>query len=158
MAFAVDFRMYMPEDSRGDLVRRIQDAPIEHAQAVLAAYDLLGRLHEKGILDLLNGLLSAGDTVVNHLVNVVSSRQAVTALRIGLILNNLLDSFDADKLHNLFSEAHQEPPSLVALAQQALSKDARRGIAATVGLLQLFGAALHATQTEDNGSSTSTSR
>ena len=155
MAFAVDFRMYLPEDSRGDLVRRIQDAPIEHAQAVLAAYDLLGRLHERGILDLLNGLVSAGDTVVNHIVELISTPQAVTALRTGLILSGLLKSFDADRLHDLFAKSAQEPPSLFAIARQVLSKDARRGVAAGVGLLQLFGAALQAAQTEHRGSNTS---
>jgi hypothetical protein len=91
MAVAVDFREFAPVDSRGDLVRRVEQAPIEHAEAVLAAYDLLQRLHKKGLLDLLNGLLSAGDTVVNHVVDVVSSKEMVTALRIGLIFSNLLD-------------------------------------------------------------------
>jgi hypothetical protein len=158
MAFAVDFRMYMPEDSRGDLVRRIQDAPIEHAQAVLAAYDLLGRLHEKGILDLLNGLLSAGDRVVNHVAELISAPQAVTALRTGLIFSDLLRSFDAGKLHDLLAKADQEPPSLFALVRQALSRDARHGIAASVGILQLFGAALHAAQAEHRSSNPSKSR
>lgn len=158
MALAVGFRMYMPEDSRGDLVRKIQDAPIEHAQAILAAYELLGRLHEKGILDLLNGLLSAGDTVVNHVVELVASAEAVNALRIGLAFSGLLRSFDTDKLHAVLAQRDQEPPSLIAISKQALSKDARRGIAAGVGLLQLFGAALRAFQANDRGPSTSTSR
>jgi hypothetical protein len=58
MAVAVDFRDFKPVDSREDLIRRVEQAPIEHAAAVLAAYDLLQLLHEKGLLDLLNGLLS----------------------------------------------------------------------------------------------------
>jgi hypothetical protein len=37
---------------------------------VLAAYELLQRLHEKGMIDLLGGLLSAGETVVEHIVDV----------------------------------------------------------------------------------------
>lgn len=148
MAIAVDFRMYMPEDSRADLVRRIEEAPIEHARAVLAAYELLGRLHEDGILDLLNGLLSAGDTVVKHVVDLIGTPQAVTALRTGLIFSGLLDSLDADKLHNIFANPDQKPPSLLAIARQAFSKDARRGIAAGVGVLQIFGAALQASRAE----------
>jgi hypothetical protein len=56
MAIAVDFREFTPADSREDLIRRVEQAPVEHAEAVLAAYDLLQRLHEKGLLDLLNGL------------------------------------------------------------------------------------------------------
>jgi hypothetical protein len=83
MTIAVDFREFTPADSREDLIRRVEQAPVEHAEAVLVAYDLLHRLHEKGLLDLLNWLFSAGDTVVNHVVDVVSSKEVVTALRIG---------------------------------------------------------------------------
>jgi uncharacterized protein YjgD (DUF1641 family) len=85
MAIAVDFRTFTPKDSRQDLIRRVESAPVEHAEAVLAAYDLLQRMHEKGLIDLLNGLSSAGDTVVNHVVAVISSKEMVTALRIGLL-------------------------------------------------------------------------
>jgi uncharacterized protein YjgD (DUF1641 family) len=148
MAVAVDFREFKPVDSRADLVRRVERAPIEHAEAVLATYDLLQRLHEKGLLDLLNGLLSAGDTVVEHVVDVVSSKEMVTALRIGLIFSNLLNSIDADALHAVVAGAGKETPSLLALGKQAASKDARRGLATAVGLLNLFGAALNKQQIE----------
>jgi uncharacterized protein YjgD (DUF1641 family) len=151
MAVAVDFREFKPVDSRGDLIRRVEQAPIEHAEAVLAAYDLLQRLHEKGLLDLLNGLLSAGDTVVDHVVDVVSSTEMVTALRIGLIFSNLLSSIDADALHAVVAGAGKETPSFLALGKQAASKDARRGLATAVGLLNVLGAALGKQQTEEPG-------
>jgi uncharacterized protein YjgD (DUF1641 family) len=118
---------------------------------VLATYDLLQRLHEKGLLDLLNGLLSAGDTVVNHVVDLVSSKGMVTALRIGLIFSNLLSSIDADALHGVLAGAGKEPPSLLALGKQAASKDARRGMAAAVGLLNVFGAALSKQKSDKQG-------
>jgi uncharacterized protein YjgD (DUF1641 family) len=151
MAIAVDFREFTPVDSRGDLIRRVEQAPIEHAEAVLAAFDLLQRLHEKGLLDLLNGLLSAGDTVVDHVVDVVSSKEMVTALRIGLMFSNLLTQIDADALHAMIEEAGKETPSLLALGKQAASKDARRGLATAVGLLNVFGAALSKQQIEKHG-------
>jgi uncharacterized protein YjgD (DUF1641 family) len=149
MAVAVDFRKYAPEDSRGDLMRRIEDAPVEHAQAVLAAYDLLERLHEKGILDLLIGLLSAGDTVVNQVVNAVSTPEAVAALRAGLIFGGLLKSVDANRLHEIFAEAGGQPPSLLSLARQAGSENSRRGLALVFKLLDLFGEALKESQLGD---------
>jgi uncharacterized protein YjgD (DUF1641 family) len=151
MAVAVDFRDFKPVDSREDLIRRVEQAPIEHAAAVLAAYDLLQLLHEKGLLDLLNGLLSAGDTVVNRLVDVVSSKELVTALRIGLMFINLLSSIDADALHAVLAGAGKETPSLLALGKEAASKDARRGLATAVRLLNVLGAALSKPQTEKNG-------
>ena len=144
MAVAVGFREFTPRNSREDLIRKVEQAPVAHAEAVLAAYDLLQRLHEKGMIDLLSGLLSAGDTVVERLVDVISSREMVTALRIALIFSNLLSSIDPDKLHAVISNAGKDAPSLLAIGKQATSKDARRGMAAAVGLLNVFGEALNA--------------
>jgi len=144
MAVAVDYREFTPRNSREDLIRKVEQAPVAHAEAVLAAYDLLQRLHEKGMIDLLSGLLSAGDTVVERLVDVISSREMVTALRIALIFSNLLSSIDPDKLHGVISNAGKDAPSLLAIGKQATSKDARRGMAAAVGLLNVFGEALNA--------------
>jgi uncharacterized protein YjgD (DUF1641 family) len=151
MAVAVDFRDFTPVDSRGDLIRRVEQAPIEHAEALLATYDLLQRMHQKGLIDLLNGVLSAGDTIVNRVVDVVSSKEMITALRIGLMFGNLLSLIDADALHTVFAESGKATPSLLTLGKQAASKDARRGIATAVGLLNVFGAALGKQQTEKNG-------
>jgi len=146
MAKAVDFREFTPRNSREDLVRKVVQAPAEHAEAVVAAYDLLQRLHEKGMIDLLNGLLSAGETVVDRVVDVIGSKEMVTALRIMLIFSNLLSSIDPDKLHAVISNSGRNAPSLLAIGKQATSKDARRGMAAAVGLLTAFGEALNAQQ------------
>jgi uncharacterized protein YjgD (DUF1641 family) len=151
MAIAVDFREFQPVDRREDLIRRVEQAPVEHAEAVLATYDLLQRLHEKGLLDLINGLLSAGDTVVNHVVDVVSSKEMVTALRIALIFSNLLSSIDPDQLHAVIAGDGQETPSLFALGKQAASKDSRQGLAVAIGLVKLLGAALNKQQATKNG-------
>ena len=144
MAQAVAFRKFTPRNSRDDLIRKVEQAPVEHAEAVLAAYDLLQRLHEKGLIDLLNGLLSAGDTVVDRLVDVISSKEMVTALRITLILGDLLSSIDADKLRTVVSAARKEAPSLLTIGKQAISKDARRSMAMAVGLLNVVGDAINA--------------
>jgi hypothetical protein len=95
----------------------------------------------------LNGLLSAGDTVVNRVVDVFSSKEMITALPIGLTVSNLLSLIDADALHAVIAESGK----LLALGKQATSKDARRGLATAVGLLNVFGAALSKQQTEKNG-------
>src|SRR6201996_2604152 len=144
MAKAVPFREFTPRNSRDDLIRKVDQAPVEHAEAVLAAYDLLQRLHEKGLIDLLNGLLSAADTVVDRVVDVISSKEMVTALRVALILGDLLSSIDADKLHAVVSNSRTQAPSLLAIGKQAISKDARRSMALTVGLLNVIGEALNA--------------
>jgi uncharacterized protein YjgD (DUF1641 family) len=143
MAKAVEFRESTPRNSRDDLIRKVEQAPVEHAEAVLAAYDLLQRLHENGLIDLLNGLLSAGDTVVDRVVDVISSKEMVTALRITLILGDLLSSIDPDKLRVVVSNARQETPSLLTIGKQAISRDARRSIAMAVGIFNVLGDALN---------------
>ena len=142
MAVAVDFRSFTPVDARVDLIKKVEGAPVEHAEAVLSAYELLQQLHEKGILELLTGLLAAGDTVVNHVVGVISSPQAVTATRLGLMMVNLLGSIDANKISAALAAGSKEPPSLLAIGKQATSKEARSAMAVGLGLLTAFGEAL----------------
>jgi hypothetical protein len=60
----------------------------------------------------------------------------------------LLSSIDPDKLHAVISNAGNGAPSLLVIGKQPTSKDARRGIAAAVGLLHVFGEALSAQQAE----------
>ena len=147
MAVAVDFREFRPVDARNDLIRRVEQAPVEHAEAILSAYELLQQLHEKGMLNLLTGVLSAGETVVDHVVDVISSKEMVNMLRMGLIFSNLLSSIDPDKLSSVIAQAGKEPPSLLAIGKQATSKEARRAIGIALVLLNVVGAALEKPQT-----------
>lgn len=142
MAVAVDFRTFQPVDSREDLIRRVQEAPAEHAEAILAVYELLQKLHEKDILNLLIGMLTASDTVVNHVVGLINSPEAITALRTVLMLGNLLKNVDADKLHAALNNGSEKPPSLLSLGKQATSKESRRAMATGLALLNLFGETL----------------
>jgi uncharacterized protein YjgD (DUF1641 family) len=148
MAVAVDFREFKPADSREDLIRRVERAPVEHAEAILAAYDVLQKLHEKDVLNLINGLLSAGDTVVNHVVDLISSKEMVTALRVTLIFSRLLSSIDPDQLHAALTDSGKEPSSLLTIGKQAMSKDARRALGTVVGLMNVLGAALNQQSTD----------
>jgi uncharacterized protein YjgD (DUF1641 family) len=142
MAVAVESHTYTPPDSRLDLVRRIESAPREHAEAVLEAYDVLQRLHDTGALGLVNGLLSAEDTVIAKVTDIVSSKQAVTALRIAMILGTALTSIDADRVHAAVKEAETRTPSLWKLLRTACSKEVRQAAGLGLSLAQIFGASL----------------
>jgi uncharacterized protein YjgD (DUF1641 family) len=142
MAVAVEFRNYTPPDSRLDLLRRIESAPKEHAAAVLEAYDVLQRLHDAGVLGLVNGLLSAEDTVIEKVTDVVSSKQVVTALRIAMILGSALTSIDADSVHAAVAESVTRTPSLWKLLRTACSKEVRKVVGLGLSLAQVFGASL----------------
>ena len=142
MAMAVDFREFTPNNSRNDLIRRLEQAPEEHVEALLSTYDLLQRMHDRGLIDVASGLLSASDTVVERCADIAGSREGVNALRVTFMLINLLGALDVNQMHALLSNGDNKPPSLLKLGRDAMSSDARRGMAAAVGLLNVFGAAL----------------
>lgn len=144
MAQPVPFHDFTPQNSRHDLLRRLEAAPAEHVEAILSAYELLQRLHEKGLLDLAIGFLSASDTVVARAVDVASSKQAVAAIRVLLIASDALERIDADRIHALLSPSAQPPRSLWTILRQAMSRDCRRAFGVAVSLLSVFGAALSA--------------
>ena len=146
MGMPVEFREFTPKNSRNDLMRRLEQAPEEHVEALLAAYDLLQRMHEKGLIDIASGLLSASDTVMDKVADVASSTEVVNALRAVLMFTNLLKTLDMERMHVLISAPESKPPSLWALGRQAMSQDARVGLATAVGLLNVFGAALRKPQ------------
>lgn len=146
MGMPVEFREFTPKNSRNDLMRRLEQAPEEHVEALLAAYDLLQRMHEKGLIDIASGLLSASDTVMDKVADVASSTEVVNALRAVLMFTNLLKTLDMERMHVLISAPESKPPSLWALGRQAMSEDARVGMATAVGLLNVFGAALRKQQ------------
>ena len=81
---------------------------------------------------------------LDRVADVVSSKEAISVLRIALIFGRLLTSIDPDKLNAVLSNASKETPSLLSIGKQATSKDARRGMAAAVGLLNVLGEALNA--------------
>jgi uncharacterized protein YjgD (DUF1641 family) len=99
-------------------------------------------MHDKGLLDVANGLLSAGDTVVEKVTDVVSSKQAVNALRVALMFSNLLGTIDPDAVHKLLMPEKNDPPSLWQIMKQATGKEARAGLAASIGLLKVLGGAI----------------
>jgi uncharacterized protein YjgD (DUF1641 family) len=146
MAVAVEFRTYTPPDSRLDLVRRIESAPREHAEAILEAYDVLQRLHDAGALALVSGLLSAENTVIDKVADVASSKQAVTALRIAMILGGVLTSLDADSVHAAVAEAETRTPSLWQILRTACSREVRKAAGLGVALARVFGASLLAAE------------
>ena len=142
MAVAVEFRKFQPKDSREDLVRRVEAAPLEHAEAVLAAYGVLEKLHEADVLSLLSGLLGAKNMVVDRAADVVSSTEMVNLLRITLMAGGLLKNLNPDDLQGVLHESRAEPPSMFQILKRMTSKDARRALGAMGGLLNILGAAL----------------
>jgi len=141
MAQAVAFRKFTPENSRDDLARRIREASADHAEAILAAFALLEKLHDAGLLSLASGLISAGDTIIERLADVADSQQAVTALRTGLIFGSVLKTLDADELHQAI-QVGEKDASLWRILKGLTTKESRQVAMIGVNLLNVIGKAL----------------
>jgi hypothetical protein len=44
---------FSPRDPAAELRSKLQNAPAEHAEALLAAYEVLRAMHDQGVLDIL---------------------------------------------------------------------------------------------------------
>ena len=141
MAQPVGFRKFTPENSREDLARRIREAPTEHADAILAAFALLQKLHDSGLLSLASGAISAGNTIIDRMADVADSPQAVTALRSALILGSILNTLDADELRKAM-QVEEGDASLWKILKGLTTKDVRQVAMVGVNLMNVIGKAL----------------
>src|SRR5258707_15789984 len=85
-------------DPRLELMTRLQNAPAEHAEALLAAYEVLQGLNDRGVLDTLKGALGAGETLVETVVEVVKTPEAICSIRNLLLLSKVLGEIDPELL------------------------------------------------------------
>jgi uncharacterized protein YjgD (DUF1641 family) len=90
-----------PRDPREELRKRLDQAPLEHAEALLASYELLGKLHEHGVLELLRGALGASDKLIETAVDAAKSDDAIRAIRNAIILGKILGAINPDVLQSV---------------------------------------------------------
>jgi uncharacterized protein YjgD (DUF1641 family) len=138
-----------PRDPREDLNTRLQQAPLEHAEAVLAAYQVLQGLHDHGVLELMRGALGGSEKILEQVVAVASSAESIRATRNLLLLVTTLGEIEPALLSDLtraipraLVQANAEeskPPGLFKLMSTFWNKDFRRGLAACNDLLVVFG-------------------
>ena len=129
-------------------------APTEHAEALLAAYEVLQGLHDRGVFDLLRGAIGSSDKVIEILVDEAKSPEAIRALRNFLILTKMFGTIDTDQLRAM-TEAVSEtilkpqespPPGIWGLFKKLWNRDFRRGLSAGQNLLEKFGSILSGKQ------------
>ena len=148
-----------PRDPREELRSKLDNAPIEHAEALLDSYELLQQLHERGVFQLLRGALSASDKLVESAVQAASSDQSIQALRNAIILSKMLASINPDLLQGIavavgetlgsYKKPVIEPPGLFALLSQFRHKELRRSIALINRFLETLGIQLSARGSSD---------
>ena len=141
---------FAPRDARAELQTRLQDAPLQHAEALLSGYDLLQRLHDRGVLDLLRGGLGSSDKVLSIAVNAAKTPDAITATRNLLILSKIVFMLQPELLedivqavpNSLAQAREQKPLSLWQLFKKMRSQDTRRALSAMLGIVESFGKSL----------------
>ncbi|MGA2356620.1 MAG: DUF1641 domain-containing protein [Terriglobales bacterium] len=143
----------LPRNPRAELQSRLEHAPEEHAEAVLAAYEVLQQLHNRGVLEIMRGALMASDEILETVVDDVKTPEAIRAIRNLLFWRQILGSIEPEWFKGIFqaipegiAEATAErdqPVTLFGLLRQFTSKDSLRGLAAAMDFLQAFGRHLH---------------
>jgi uncharacterized protein YjgD (DUF1641 family) len=149
-------------DPRVALQARLENAPAAHAEALLAAYEILQGLHDRGVLDLMRGALGSGDKVLEIAVAAAQSPASIRGIRNLLLVVNMLGAIDPDVLRAFTQGVPQafklmvrepEPPGLWRLIKDFLwNQDFRHGLAALNTMLETFGRSL-SSGNETNGNS-----
>src|ERR1700691_3597224 len=114
-----------PRDPREELRKRLEQAPLQHAEALLDSYELLQQLHDHGVFELLRGALGASDKLIEAAVDAAKSDESVRAIRNAMILGKILGSINPDVLQGVavavgetlgcYEKPIVEPPGLLSL-------------------------------------------
>jgi uncharacterized protein YjgD (DUF1641 family) len=136
-------------DPREELRKKLDQAPVQHAEALLDSYELLQQLHDHGVFDLLRGALSASDKLIEAAVDAAKSDESIRAMRNAMILGKMLASINPDVLQCVATAASDtlgcyekpviEPPGLFSLLNQFRHKELRRSIAFINRFLEKLG-------------------
>jgi uncharacterized protein YjgD (DUF1641 family) len=122
----------------------------EHAEAIDSALDLLQLLHDRGVLDLLRGLVGAGDQVVDMLTTALNTPEAVRGIRNFLLLTKFFATIPPEVLSGLVQTANEgaereksnQAPGLLHLLRRMNSESSRHAIAVMLDLLEGVGKGL----------------
>jgi uncharacterized protein YjgD (DUF1641 family) len=143
--------MELPKrDPREELRVRLQRAPLDHAEAVLASFEVLQGLHDRRVLELLRGVLGGGDKILEIVVESSKTPEAVSGIRNLLIMTKILGSIEPGLLEKLAqavpgalagaAKAEQtEPPGFWGVMKILRGKNLRRGLAVMNNLLVAWG-------------------
>jgi uncharacterized protein YjgD (DUF1641 family) len=133
-----------------DPAERLEDALDKHTDAIVSALELLQLLHDRGVLDLLRGLVGAGDQLVGILMAAAGTPESLRGMRNFILLTKFFASIPPDVLNSLVRAASegaerekaQQAPGVLQLLRRAGSENSRHAIAVTLDLLESVGKAL----------------
>lgn len=137
-------------DPREELRARLERAPVEHAEALLAGFEVLQGLHDHGVLELLRGLLGGGDKILEIAVEAAKAPETIRGVRNFLLLTKFFAGIPPDVLHSLVETARagaerekaRKAPGLLNLAGRLHNEDSRRALSVALDLLEALGKGL----------------
>jgi uncharacterized protein YjgD (DUF1641 family) len=137
-------------DPREELRSRLEQAPAEHAEALLAGLEVLQGLHDRGVLEVLRGVLDGGNKILEIVVEASQTPEAIRGIRSLIIMTKMVGSIDPELLKK-FTEAvpdalagavkaqEKEPPGFWEALRILRSKNMRRGLAVMNSVLEALG-------------------
>jgi uncharacterized protein YjgD (DUF1641 family) len=137
-------------DPREEVISRLEEAPAEHAEALLAGFEVLQALHDRGVLEILRGVLDGGGKILEIVVEAGKTPEGIRAVRNLVIMTKMLGSIDPELLKKL-AEAipdaiegeakaeETEPPGWWETLRILRSKNLRRGLAVANNVLEALG-------------------
>jgi uncharacterized protein YjgD (DUF1641 family) len=136
-------------DPRADLQARLQEAPLEHAEALLSAYEVLQHLHDRGMLELCRGALGSSNRLLEILVEAARTPESTRGIRNVIVLAKIFGSIEpkvlegfARSLHEAIAltKAHEsKPPGLWGILMKFRNRNFRRGLVLVNSMLEAFG-------------------
>lgn len=129
-------------DRQAELRKRLDEIPVEHAEAIVDFLELLEVLHRKDVLATLRGLIGAGDDIIGHVAKAAAQPESIRAMRNFLALSKLFGKLDPALIESIERSItpqlmdrnlrRQTPaPSLWKIARTFWSPPVRRALLAT---------------------------
>lgn len=142
--------LLLPPGKAVDAGGRLQDAFHKHEDAILSAIELLQLLHDRGVLDLLRGLVGAGNELAGMLTAAIDTPESLRGIRNFILLTKFFASIPPEVLNNLVHTAVEgaerekanQAPGVMQLLGRLRSEDSRHAIAVTLDLLESVGRGL----------------
>src|SRR5215469_4849264 len=89
-----------PRDPRAELQTRLQNASVEHAEALLAAYQVLQGLHDQRVLEVLQGALGSGGKLMDMATEALNTPTTIRGLSNLMVLARLLGNIEPELLES----------------------------------------------------------
>ena len=136
-------------DVRQELSRKVAEAPVQHAEAILAAYELLQEAQDHGVLDTLRGAIGAGDAFIEKAAEYANTPEGIRTMRNLLVLGKLAGQIDPALLQRAVgaltasfpdpNSPQVDPPSLWQILRRLTGPESRRTLGILAGFTEHFG-------------------